>query len=71
MTKVINTTTMTSETLGNLVEMLVIQLAIQSEKLDFIVKQASALEKVCHLLHEAVSEMEVTLYAPAGLAPKK
>ncbi len=64
MTKVIDTTAMNSETLSSFVQLLVQEMAIQSQKIDY-------LAKLCSHLVEMANEVEVTLYAPAGLAPKQ
>ena len=71
MTKVIDTTAMNNETLASFVQLLVQDMAIQSEKIDYLTKAVVATSKLCAHLVEMANEVEVTLYAPAGLAPKQ
>ena len=71
MTKVIDTTAMTNETLGKLVSLLNHEIALQSDKIDYLAKHIGKLNQLIECLVEMTDEMEVTLYAPAGLAPKQ
>jgi len=71
MTKVIDTIVMSNETLGKLVGLLNREIALQSEKIDYLAKHIDKLNQIIESLVEMTNEMEVTLYAPAGLAPKK
>ena len=71
MTKAIDTTAMNNETLARFVQLLVQEMALQSEKIDYLAKSVVAISKLCNHLVEMANEVEVTLYAPAGLAPKQ